>query len=118
MRRLLVAPLLLLATFCAHRQNTDAATVRVSYRESDAARCTSLGRIHGSVDTSSGRNASSLDVEMRRKAARKGGNLIVFREARPTGTPAASGGTELEAIGDVFDCTRRAANEPAPSLPR
>ena len=109
MRLLLVAPLVVLGTFCAHQQTPHAGTVKVSYRESAAAGCTSLGLVYGSVNTSAGQNRASLDATMRQKAANKGGNLIVLRDAQPTSRPAIGGGTELEAVGEVFACARRTA---------
>lgn len=109
MRLPLVAPLVVLVTSCAYQQGPHADSVKVSYRESAAAGCTSLGMIYGTMDTSRVQDRQSLDTTMRRKAASKGGNLVVLREEQRTSRPAIAGGTELEAAGEVFQCARRGA---------
>jgi hypothetical protein len=82
-----------------------AESVRVSSSQADAAGCTSVGMIHGVVNTFFGQNTASLYGQLRKKAAQSGANLVVLLGG--VTTVKGSNGSDLEADGEAFACKDR-----------
>jgi hypothetical protein len=91
-----------------------AESVRVSSSHADAAGCTSVGMIHGVVDTFWGQNTASLYAQLRKKAAKMGANLVVLLGG--VTTVKGSNGSDLEADGEAFACSDRPPSSAAPGL--